>query len=43
MAAAAGKISKLRRDRIAHVAAGLAGPAPVMDAFTDEEREALAD
>jgi len=43
MFAAAGKISKLRRDRIAHAAAGSAAPAPVMAAFTDEEREALAD
>ena len=43
MFAAAGKISKLRRDRIAYAAAGSAAPAPVMAAFTEEEREALAD
>jgi hypothetical protein len=43
MAAAAGKIAKLRRDRIAHAAAGSAAPAPMLNGFTDEEREALAD
>src|SRR5262245_31638339 len=43
MFAAAGKISKLRRDRIAHAAAASAAPAPTLVGFTDEEREALAD
>jgi uncharacterized protein YegL len=37
------KISKLRRDRIAHAATGSAAPAPTLVGFTDEEREALAD
>jgi hypothetical protein len=43
MAVAAGKIGKLRRDRIAHAAAGLVAPAPQMEAFTAEERDALAE
>jgi hypothetical protein len=43
MAAAAGKIGKLRRERIAHVGAAAAVPAPMMEAFTAEEREALAE
>jgi hypothetical protein len=43
MAAAAGKIGKLRRERIAHADAASAAPAPMMEAFTAEEREALAE
>jgi hypothetical protein len=43
MAVAARKIGKLRRDRIAHAGAGLVAPAPQMEAFTAEEREALAE
>jgi hypothetical protein len=43
MAAAAGKIGKLRRDRIAHAGASSAAPAPGMEAFTGEGREALAE
>jgi uncharacterized protein YegL len=43
MAAAAGKIGKLRRDRIAHAGASWAAPAPGMEAFTADERQALAD
>jgi uncharacterized protein YegL len=43
MAAAAGKIGKLRRERIAHASAASVAPAPMMEAFTAEEREALAE
>jgi hypothetical protein len=43
MAAAAGKIGRLRRERIAHASAASAAPAPMMEAFTAEEREALAE
>jgi len=42
MAAAAGKIGRLRRERIAHAGAA-AAPAPMMEAFTAEERQALAE
>jgi hypothetical protein len=43
MAAAAGKIGKLRRERIAHADAASAAPEPMMESFTAEEREALAE
>jgi uncharacterized protein YegL len=43
MAAAAGKIGKLRGDRLAHAGAALVAPAPMMEAFTAEERESLAE
>ncbi len=37
------KLSKLRRSRAAHAASGSAAPAPMMDAYTDEERAELAE
>ena len=37
------KMAKLRRDRAAHFASGSAAPAPMMDAYTAEERAELAE
>jgi hypothetical protein len=43
MVAAAGKVGKLRRDRLAHVGAASLAAAPMMEAFTADERDALAE
>ena len=43
MAVSSKKMAKLRRDRAAHFAAGSAAPAPMMDAYTAEERAELAE
>ncbi|PWN01289.1 hypothetical protein DJ010_19195 [Nocardioides silvaticus] len=43
MAVSSKKMAKLRRDRAAHFAGGSAAPAPMMDAYTAEERAELAD
>ncbi len=37
------KLSKLRASRAAHLASGSAAPAPMMEAYTDEERGELAE
>jgi hypothetical protein len=37
------KLSKLRASRAAHFASGSAAPAPMMEAYTDEERGELAE
>lgn len=37
------KLAKLRRDRLDHAMTGSAAPAPMMDAYTDQERAELAE